>query len=420
MWNSNSTSSNIQNLAPGSYSVTVTDAKGCTIQSSAQITQPLQSLQLSETHANINCLGNGAGSIDLTVQGGTTPYSYNWSNGSTSQDVPFLPSGNYTVTVTDANNCSESLNISITQPAGSLQSSANVTDVLCFQGNNGAIDLNATMGTPPYSYVWSTGSTSQDLSNLAAGTYSVTITDANGCILANHFFVTEPNAALSGSFINTNVGCYGNSTGVIDLNTTGGTSPYSYSWSNGSTTEDLNNIAAGNYSVSITDDNGCTANLSTSISQPITALLIEPEITNINCHDIANGAINITVSGGTTPYTFLWSNGATNEDLSNLPIGTYTITVTDNNGCTASTSASVSSPAVLSTSAGTTSPLCYGAATASINLVVTGGTSPYNFIWNDAVSSEDRTGIRAGTYSVTVSDQNNCTTTRTIVVSQRA
>ncbi len=420
LWNTNSTASSLQNLNPGNYSVTVTDAKGCISQSSAQITQPIQSLQLSETHVNINCIGNGTGSIDLTVQGGTNPYTYNWSNGSTAQDVSFLPSGNYTVTVTDANNCSESLSISITQPPGSLQSSANVTNILCNQGNHGAIDLNVVMGTPPYSYTWSTGSTAQDLSNLTAGNYSVTITDAVGCILVNNFFVTEPLAALGGTFNNTNVGCYGNLTGEIDLITSGGTSPYSYLWNNGSTTEDLNNISAGNYAVSITDANGCSASLSTSISQPIIALLIEPLVTNINCHDIAEGAIDIAVSGGTTPFTYLWSNGSTSEDLTNLSVGTYTITVTDNNGCTTSETLNiVYNNLELTSVVSATTVNCFGGNNGSINLLASGGQAPYQYNWNNGTYTiSNPQNLVAGTYNVIVSDANGCTTSNSVSVQE--
>lgn len=420
LWNNNATTSSIQNLIPGNYNAIVTDANGCTAQSSSQITQPSQPIQLSETHTNINCLGNGAGRIDLTVQGGTSPYSYNWSNGSTSQDVSFLPSGSYTVTVTDANNCIASLTITITQPAGSLQSSANVTDILCYQGNNGAIDLTVTMGTPPYNYNWSNGSTSQDISNLIAGTYSVTITDDNGCVLANQFFVTEPLAALGGNFNVTDVGCYGNSTGEIDLNTTGGTSPYNYNWSNGSTTEDMLNIASGNYSVSITDANGCTTILNTSVAQPTAPLSIVSTVTNINCYDIANGAINITVSGGTEPYTFLWSNGSTDKDLSSLNVGTYTLTVTDNNGCTISETRNIIyNNLELTSTVSATTVNCYAGNNGEISLVVSGGQTPYQYSWNNgAYTISNPQNLVAGTYNVIITDANGCTTSNSISVQE--
>jgi len=418
-WSNSATTEDISNLAAGTYTVTVTDQNGCTTSTSATITQPAAGLSASTTQINVLCFGNATGSIDLTVTGGTVPYTYNWSNSTTTEDIGGLAAGTYTVTVTDQNGCTTSTSATITQPAAGLSASTTQVNVLCFGNATGSIDLTVTGGTVPYTYNWSSSATTEDISALAAGTYTVTVTDQNGCTTSTSATITQPAAGLSASTTQVNVLCFGNATGSIDLTVTGGTVPYTYNWSNSSTTEDISGLAAGTYTVTVTDQNGCTTSTSATITQPASGLSASTTQINVLCFGNATGSIDLTVTGGTVPYTYNWSNSATTEDISNLAAETYTVTVTDQNGCTTSTSATITQPAAgLSASTTQINVLCFGNATGSIDLTVTGGTVPYTYNWSNSSTTEDISGLAAGTYTVTVTDQNGCTTSTSATITQ--
>src|SRR5690606_25396859 len=288
---------------------------------------------------DVSCFGNTTGSITLTVSAGTAPYNFNWSNGATTQNLLNIPAGTYSVTVTDANNCSTFLSaITIQQPAGALAASVSgMQNVNCYGQSTGAINLNVSGGTSPYSYNWSNGAVTQNLSNLSAGSYSVTVTDANNCSTTiNAIVVAEPPAVLFASVASTsNVSCNAGANGAIDLNVSGGTSPYSFNWSNGATTEDIAGLSSGSYSVTVTDANGCTYSVSEVITQPSAGLSASVSSTqNVNCFGGNNASVQLTGNGGTSPYSYNWSNGATSQNISSITAGVYTVTVTDANGCT--------------------------------------------------------------------------------------
>ncbi|MES3016346.1 MAG: SprB repeat-containing protein, partial [Bacteroidota bacterium] len=275
----------------------------------------------TSTKTDVLCFGASSGAIDLTVSGGTSPYTYSWSSGQTSQDLSSLAAGTYTVTVTDAKGCSASLAVTINQPAA-LALTAGKTDILCFGAQTGAVNLTVSGGTAPYTYAWTGGITAstEDLTNLAAGTYNVTVTDANNCTATTSVTVTQPAAVLALSTTKTDVLCFGTSTGAINLTASGGTAPYSYSWSGGINTEDRSALAAGTYSVIVTDASNCTATTSVTITQPV-AFTLNSTKTDIKCFGGTTGSIDLTVSGGIAPYSYVWSGGITTEDLSNLTAG---------------------------------------------------------------------------------------------------
>ncbi|HKR04723.1 MAG TPA: gliding motility-associated C-terminal domain-containing protein [Bacteroidia bacterium] len=426
-WSNGSSVEDQFNLAAGSYTVTVTDANGCTFSNSAiTISQPAASLNGSVTASNnVSCYGGSNGAINLTVSGGTGPYSYNWSNGANSEDISGIPAGTYMVTVTDVNGCTTVVSgITIGQPAASLNLGVNaVSNVSCFGGNNGTINLNVSGGTGPYSYNWSNGSTSQNLNNVQSGTYAVTVTDAHGCTdLISAITVSQPPSALNSNVSSAgNVSCNGGTNGAISLNVSGGTIPYSYNWSNGSTTQNLNGIPAGNYSVTITDANGCTTiNSGITISQPPVALNGNvSSSSNVSCYGGNNGSINLSVNGGTSPYSYSWSNGAVSQNISNLASGTYTVLITDNNGCTMTISGiAINQPAgSLNSSVSSTGDVnCFGGNNGSINLSVNGGTAPYSYNWSNGATTQDLNNVSAGSYSVSVTDANGCSSLVTGIV----
>ena len=421
LWSTGSTTAGVSNLASGTYTITVTDAKGCTASSNSTINQPAAPLSLSATSNDINCTGNPIGSVNVTPTGGTTPYIYLWSNGSNQQNITNLSANTYTATVTDANGCTAILSRTVTQPAGSLNVTSTVVNLLCYGDGNGSINVNATAGTPPYTYAWNTVSSSEDLNSLSAGSYTVTVTDNNGCSLTNSIFVTQPIAPLSASIANTAVDCFGNSTGTTSLTVNGGTSAYTYSWNNGSTSQNLPAVSAGTYSVTVTDANGCTTNTQSTVTEPAQALVITATTTHLNCHDIQDGEVQTTVSGGTSGYTYTWNTGSNSTSLTNLSIGNYAVTVTDTNGCTASQNYNLNytAPIFLSTATNTSVP-CFGDTTGAIDLSHTGGTGPYIYTWNNNEATQDISQLTAGTYSVTITDANGCITALSQVISQPA
>ncbi|MCB9360795.1 MAG: choice-of-anchor L domain-containing protein [Flavobacteriales bacterium] len=408
-WDNGATTEDVSNLNAGNYVVTIVDGNGCSMNKSFTITNNTANLTASAVVTNENC-SNGLGNINLSVTGNTGTLTYLWNNGATTQDISGLSAGLYSCTITDANGCTlitPSYNL-INASSTLVLSSTNVTNENCNNGL-GEIDITVTGGIPPIVYSWSNGATTEDITGLSAGTYNGTTTDANGCQVQTgmiNVFNTSGNLALATDFV-TNEIC-GNNAGAIYVTTTGGTSPISYSWNSGSTSEDLTNAVAGNYTLTATDANGCTYNLNESIANTSGTLQIDNAVvTNENCNN-ALGAINLYVSGGTPTYTYIWSNGSTTEDISNLSAGSYNVTVSDVNGCEATNTYSVNNnTGTLAVTYQGTAENCSNGAGA-IDLTVSGGTSPYNFLWSNGATTEDLTGINGGTYSCTITDDIGC------------
>jgi hypothetical protein len=415
-WGGGIVSEDRTGLTAGTYTVTVTDANFCTTVTAVTITQPTI-LTSSATQVNVSCFGGNNGSIDLTVGGGTAPYSFNWGAGIVSEDRTNLTAGTYTVTVTDGNSCTTVTSVTITQPTAITATTVS-GNVSCFNGNNGFINLTVSGGTVPYSFNWGAGITSEDRTGLTAGTYTVTVTDGNGCTLTRSATITQP-SVLGATTTQVNVSCFGGNNGAVNLTVTGGTTPYSYNWTGGVNTEDRTGLSAGTYSVTVTDANFCTTVTAVTITQPA-QLSASNTFTNISCFGGTNGSVNLTVTGGTQPYAFNWSNGRTTEDINTLSAGTYTVTVTDLNGCSITSTAVITQPAQLSASTTQVNVQCNGTSTGSINLTVAGGTLPYAFNWGGGVTTEDRTGLSAGTYNVVITDANGCSISTSAIISQPA
>ncbi len=434
-WSNGQTTSAINNLAPGTYTVTVTDNKGCEATDNVTITEPivLNAGTISVSTTNVSCNGGNDGSATVTVTGGTAPYTYLWSDGQTTATASNLAAGTYTVLVTDANNCSFDMNASnsivITEPVilDASTISISLTNVSCNGGNDGSATVNVTGGTAPYTYLWSDGQITAAASNLLAGTYTVLVTDANNCSFnmstSNGVTITEP-TVLNPSTISvstTNVSCNGLSDGSATVTVTGGTAPYTYLWSDGQTTATASNLVAGTYTVLVTDANNCSFDMNASnsivITEPIVlnAGTISVSTTNVSCNGLSDGSATVTVTGGTAPYTYLWNDGQTTATASNLTAGTYTVLVTDANNCSfdmnASNSIVITEPIVLNAgtiSLSTTNVSCNGGNDGSATVNVTGGTAPYTYLWSDGQTTATASNLVAGTYTVLVTDNNNC------------
>jgi gliding motility-associated-like protein len=415
LWSNNAVSQDLNGLTAGTYTVVVTDANGCTETRTVTITQPAAALSLTETHVNVLCFGQSTGSINVTPTGGTTPYTYSWSNNAITQDLNAIPSGNYTLLLTDANACQASITVNVSQPQAPIQLTYQASNVLCFGIPTGSIDATVTGGTTPYTYSWNSGQVAQDLNSIAPGNYILTVTDANLCTSQTPvIFITQP-SALSASTIVDNVNCFGASDGGIDLSVSGGTTPYSYLWSGGQLTQDLINIPIGTYNVVVTDANGCTVNAQGTLTQPLAPISGSTVANTILCFGQLTGNIDASVSGGTVPYNYLWSSGQITQDISGQAAGNYTLTVTDNNGCNLQLSQTILQPqAPLTLSETHIDALCVGGQTGSIDLTVTGGTAPYTYLWNNGQLNQDVSGLLAGIYNCVVTDANGCISTITI------
>ncbi len=406
--NNNTTS--VNNLPAGTYTFEVTDAVGCLKTQDVEITEPDSALSLEITsYQDVLCYGGNDGFIDLSVSGGTPGYSYNWSNGANTQDISNLTSQTYTVTVTDANACIDTISQTILQP-DELTINPEITQVSCFGGNDGSILANITGGTPPYTYIWSTGSTQAEITNLSTGTYTLTVTDSHQCTTSLDIFVPQPQAPLSANISGVDILCHGDSTGAVNIDVTGGTPPYSYLWSTGETTEDINNLPAGTYIVTITDFMQCTYTTQITLTEPATSISANYNIDDVRCFGENNGDISLNVSGGVPPYEYNWNTGDSTSAIDELYQGNYIVTITDANGCTLILDKLyVSEPNKLVASIPYEKHICYNQETL-IWSSVSGGNPPYNYQWNTgAVTDSFYVQLTENrTYSLTVTDSKGC------------
>ncbi len=374
-------------LAAGTYTFTVTDANGCTTTVNATITQPAAALTAVLTsQTNVSCFGSSTGSVVITPSGGTSGYTITPAQTG-------LAAGTYTFTVTDANGCTTTVNATITQPAAALTAVlTSQTNVGCFGNSTGSVVITPSGGTSGYTIT-------PAQTGLAAGTYTFTVTDANGCTTTVNATITQPAAALTAVLTSqTNVGCFGNSTGSVVITPSGGTSGYTI-------TPAQTGLAAGTYTFTVTDANGCTTTVNATITQPAAALVAAETHTNVTCFGTSTGTATITATAGTSPYT---GTGT----FTGLAAGTYNYTVSDANGCTSVVTVTVTQPASALVAAEThTNVTCFGTSTGTATITATGGTAPYS-------GTGTFTGLAAGTYNYTVSDANGCTSVVTVTITQ--
>lgn len=421
-WNTGATNNLITGLSAGTYAATVTDSSGCAIHTNAlNLANNSGSLSLDGVQTMDETCGSGTGSVNITVSGNTGPLSFAWSNSSTSEDLSNLSAGNYNCTITDSVGCTVFANATVNNDPGALSiDNVVVTNETCGQ-SDGAVSVVLSGAAAPATYAWSNGSTTQNLTNLQGGSYTITITDAIGCTATDNATVQNNTGtlALNGQTIVNEI-C-GNGAGSIDLNVSGGTAPLTFLWSNAATTEDLTGLSSNTYTCTITDASGCDliAGPYTINNSAGTLTQGTHTVTDEICGNGA-GAIDITVSGGTAPLTFLWSNTATTEDLTGLSAGNYTCTVTDASGCSMIISETVSnSTGTLAINAQVTDENCTDGAGA-IDVTVSGGATPYTYLWSNAATTEDLTGLSAGSFAITVTDNNGCEVSNSYVVNNNS
>lgn len=415
-WSTLANTSSIENLPAGVYTYQITDFNSCTYSNQVSITQPSEPLTASFSKTDVNCYGESNGKIYLTINGGTSPYSYEWNNSAfslsnISNQLINYPADFYTYHVKDAYDCSISNTIEIEQPT-LLQSDISGVDILCKGGNNGSVNLTPTGGVPPYQFSWNNFQVTEDLNHLTAGHYEVQIKDQHNCISLNGITLNEPADSLSYEYEKEDVLCYDGNNGKISILVHGGVEPYAYQWSNGDTLSTAKQLTAGNHSFLVTDHNGCLLSDTIEIYQP-DELLLNADITPVSCNGMNDGQIDITPVGGTEPYEFKWFNSnyvlsAQTEDLDGFPADVYQVEIVDSNNCFNEAYFTLSEPDVLEITYSTDIVTCHGEGNGSIFVQVHGGNPAYNFNWSTGATTQDLIDIPAGQYHLLVTDQKNC------------
>jgi len=479
--------SSSSSLSAGTYTVTVTDAVGMKVTTTCTVTEPTL-LVASDDHSNVSCNGGSNGSVSLSFSGGTSPYSVSFNGGAfvaqtSGVSYASLSAGTYSWTVKDANGCEQSGSEEVTEPTA-LAASDDHSNVLCNGGSTGSVTVSFNGGTSPYTVSFNGSefnaqSSPASYSSLIAGTYSWTVKDANGCEQSGSEEVTEP-SALVASDDHSNVLCNGGSTGSVTVSFNGGTSPYTVSF-NGGTFESqaspaaYSSLAAGSYSWTVKDANGCEQTGSEVVTEP-TALQASSVHTNVSCNGMTDGSVTLTFSGATAPYYVSFDNGlntprpeiiapmfdieefntpiknllhdeegtdvATSEEevivdnntttqtdnntpttvtnfveqaspvtYSGLAVGSYNWVVKDANGCTLAGSEDVGQPDSLKASINIDVPVsCNSRCDAQLSVVVTGGNGGNTYLWSDNSTNAVRSSLCNGTYGgVTVTDSKGCT-----------
>jgi uncharacterized protein affecting Mg2+/Co2+ transport len=425
-------------LVAGSYTVIVKDDNNCqTTAGPVTITEPTAISASMGVPTMVLCNGGSDGSVTVTGSGGTVAgdYNYQWSNGQSLAAATGLVAGSYTVIVKDDNNCQTTAGpVTITEPTAISASMGVPTMVLCNGGSDGSVTVTGSGGTVAgdYNYQWSNGQSLAAATGLVAGSYTVIVKDDNNCqTTAGPVTITEPNV-LSQTNSTNDVSCNGGSDGAINIVVFGGTSPYDISWTgsaNGSQNDAINvdggnysisSLVAGNYVITITDDNNCSINFNQTIFDPQPLTIAISSKTDISCNGLVDGTATASVppGSGTFPYAYTWSNlqSTTNTTdltnlVTNLSAGPISVTIEDGNGCTATANETILEPTPVSAIMGVpTMVSCNGGSDGSVTVTASGGTvaGDYNYLWSNGQSLAAATGLAAGSYTVTVTDDNDC------------
>jgi len=400
--------SNPASLPGGEYHLMISDANGCTYGSlnnpDSIFVHTEAPFNYTTTSTVANCT-NGTASVGPITGSGVAPYSYLWSNGATSSGITGLTHGVYSVTVTDAQGCSRTRSQEVGQ-AVQINVNTTVNNTTCTQPN-GSIVAFGSGGVPPYTYQFSNGATTQTAAGLASGPYSVTVTDANGCIGSSNSYVGS-NSPVYVTYASTPSSCTA-ATGTATLSINGGQAPYTVTWStypaqSGTTATAL---AAGSYAFQVTDANGCTRT-GVAIVPPVNTVNASVVTSNATCL-ASNGSISITATGGTAPYTYVWNTGATTASLSGLASGAYWVTITDANGCHTTRYPGIETASPVQVGLSTTPVSCIYSSDGAVTSTVWGGTAPYTYSWSNGQATASVSGLPQGYYSVHVTDANGCT-----------
>ncbi len=419
-WSGGLSGASPRNLAPGEYLLTVTDAKGKSKTAKALIedkrVEAVATLAKEESGPG---LADGAAAVK--VKGGTPPYTYQWANGETTASATRLPSGQHSVTVTDQNGCQSVSSLNITRELAALAASLTLAkDIKCFGDKSATLEVDASGGKEPYDFKWNRpGLAGAQIKGLAAGDYSVTVSDATGNTTVAGITIPQP-GALSATATATGPASTGLADGQARVNAQGGTPGYLYNWDSGEKGENADDLAAGLHTVTATDANGCTAAASVEISENILPLAVAIRQTaEIGCFGGRGAALQAEVSGGKGPFRYQWGQqGLSGQAPTGLAAGEYSLTVTDAAGNTTSAQAAIAQPGALSLTAQATAPASTGASDGQAAARAAGGIGPYSFRWDNGESAAQAARLAPGTHTVTATDANGCTAAASVEISE--
>jgi len=418
-WSNGSEENSASNLAPGDYTVTVTDTNGCTREQVVTITGP-EALVVDFDFLNVSCNGEADGQATANPTGGTGPFTFDWPQlGVQTQSVSNLGPGAYTVNITDANDCTISSEILI-ENSVELLIEPIVQDITCNGLANGTVTINVSGGNPEYTYNWNdpNAQTTQTAVNLDAGDYTVLVTDATGCEGEVSVSIIDPAPLTASVASSSDALCFGQASGQASVNVNGGTQPYTLLYNGASQNNPTSILQAGSYTIEVVDASGCTVSTSVEIGEP------GPITSNVNginplCFGGTNGSASVAAGGGVGGFTFVWTNSAsTSSTASNLSSGSYAVTVTDGNGCSVTSTVTLTQPTAVVASV-SSSPATCGLADGSATAAGSGGNGPYTFSWQAIGQQTAVAGnLEAGSYQVIVTDANGCTGTSSVVVAE--
>lgn len=412
-WNTGATTALISGLCANTYTVTVTDVpNNCTATATVVINEPTPLLMDTLNKVDATCPNFADGSVLINASGGTGPYQYVWSNGANTALADSLLPGTYTATAIDQNGCMANLSVIVSSPPAVTTLSFLVTDVNCFGGSDGAINLTIGGNAGPYTILWNTPNNdiTEDVSGLPYGYYSVQVIDSTNCTVpgGDSVLVNQPTELNVDTNI-TNISCFGEVDGCIAVVVTGGTPTYTLAWSTGGTTSPICSLAAGTYGITVTDAHNCTASVDNIPVIEPGVLTLSPVATDVSCPGFTDGEVDANPTGGTPGLGYVWTNtSATTQVATGLAPGTYDVTVTDSRLCSATGTATVNQLPGIEITADIYDVLCYPLQNGFINIDAITVNPPASYVWSNGETTQDIYSLSAGDYAVTVTDQNNC------------
>jgi len=403
LWSNGNTTNSDDDLAPGAYSITVTDENGCEEIFEFVITADFF---VNASSTEVSCFGSCNGTISLVVDGPDVTYSVVWDDANLDGFMPSnVCAGTYNYLVMDDVGSSLSGTVTISEP-DEIIISAFYQNSICDISESTTIALVVSGGTIPYAYTWTNGSNTDTLFNAGVGSHSATVTDYNDC-MANSTFEVDTFQSLNLSFVTSLAGCNGEPDGTIDLNISGGLIPFSYNWNDGSTTEDLIDLTPGIYTVTVTDSNTCTAIGSVEVNAD-SGIEVSASVSNINCADLDDGSIYLDILGGTDNLDIQWNIAYDSNYIYDLSPGIYSVTITNENGCTWNQSYILSLHSDLNITAEIEDESCFQDQEGSINIQIGNSNSLYTILWNNGSTDEDLFNISAGQYEFSLIDSFGC------------
>ena len=370
---------------------------------------------------NVSCNAQADGKAFINTTGINSPYTYRWNTNTgvqTGDTARGLTAGTYSLTITNTIGCDSITTITITEPADLTSSIGTSTNVSCNGGADGTATVSPAGGTTPYIYAWPSGTLTANETGLSQGTYVVTVTDVNGCTSTSSVTITEPTVLSSSISSSVNVSCNGGSDGTATVTPAGGTTPYTYAWPSGTLTANETGLSQGTYVVTVTDANGCTTTSSVTLTEPTVLASSIGTSTNVSCNGGSDGTAAVTPTGGSTPYSYAWPSGTLTANETGLSQGTYVVTVTDAKGCTSTSSVVVTQPDTLKITTGNIPVSCFGQSDGQLIATPVGGTSPYSFNWSNSFTDSVNLGLAIGSYQVTITDANGCSTNTSLTITQ--